>query len=243
MMICEYTSMCVLLFKFDALSGVYYCWQNVFSVDSVLISYPKSGCFWSNVLCSVKPDRQIHHLPQWRLFLEYVAPYIYFSCFIKLTIILFWTEMVFWVRFLCFIKIVVHWYVIPHSFACKYKHFEGLCYAVFRVQEKGSGNSGSPFHILSSNCYNTPYSMSFFCSVIPLISWLFLLGCAMAQVVSHWSITTEAWYQSQAHLHGIYIGQIGTGAGFPLSILIFACPVSFYQCSTLVFHSSTTESM
>lgn len=37
MMTYEYTNMCVLLIKFDALSGVYYSWQNVFSVDSVLM--------------------------------------------------------------------------------------------------------------------------------------------------------------------------------------------------------------
>jgi len=131
--------------------------------------------------------------------------------------------MVFWVRFLGFIKITVHWDVISHSSACKYQYFEGLCYAVFRVQDKVSGNFGSHFQILSSNCYNTPYRMSFFCSVIPLILWSFLHCCAIAQVVSHWPVTTEAWYQSQARLHVIFVGQIGTGTGFPLSILIFVC--------------------
>jgi hypothetical protein len=57
----------------------------------------------------------------------------------------------------------------------------------------------------------------------PLISWSFLHCCAMAQVVSHWPVTTEAWYQSQACLHVIFVGQIGTETGFPLSILIFVC--------------------
>jgi len=69
-----------------------------------------------------------------------------------LTVILLQTRMVFWVRFLGFVKITVLWDVIPHSFACTYQHFEGLCYAIFRVQDKGSGNSCSRFQILSSNC-------------------------------------------------------------------------------------------
>jgi hypothetical protein len=54
------------------------------------------------------------------------------------------------VRFDGLIKITVHRNVMPYSFVCKYQRFEGLCYAIFRLQDKGSGNSDSFSNILPS---------------------------------------------------------------------------------------------
>ena len=51
-------------------------------------------------------------------------------------------------------------------------------------------------------------------------------GCAMIQVVSHWSVTIEAQVLSMASPDGICGGQSDIGTGFSMSTAVYAC-VSF----------------
>jgi hypothetical protein len=62
------------------------------------------------------------------------------------------------------------------------------------------------------------------------------LGRAMAQVASHWPVTTKAWLHAQVRPCGICGGQNGTGTGFSLSYLVFSCQYHSAGADTHMYH-------
>jgi len=53
-----------------------------------------------------------------------------------------------------------------------------------------------------------------------------LSGHAMAQAISHWPFTAEAWVQLQATILGVDCGWSGSGIGLPQSTSVFP----FHYC-------------
>jgi len=51
----------------------------------------------------------------------------------------------------------------------------------------------------------------------------FTLQCAIAQVVSFWPLTAEAWVQSHVSPCGTYGGHSGAEISFSQSTLVFPC--------------------
>jgi hypothetical protein len=49
------------------------------------------------------------------------------------------------------------------------------------------------------------------------------MGCAMAQVISHWPLTAEAWVHTWVNPCGICGGQSGTATGLSQSSSVFPC--------------------
>jgi hypothetical protein len=64
------------------------------------------------------------------------------------------------------------------------------------------------------------------------------VGHSLAQAVSHWPVTVEAWVQTKTSEYGIYGGLSSLGAGFCVSTS-FLPSLSFHLRSILT-HSSTT---
>jgi hypothetical protein len=67
---------------------------------------------------------------------------------------------------------------------------------------------------------NTKYNGKFEWSVA--VFNILNYGCAVIQVVSHWSLTMEGQVQSKASPDGICGGQSDIGRGFSMSTAVFA---------------------
>jgi hypothetical protein len=59
----------------------------------------------------------------------------------------------------------------------------------------------------------------------------------MAQAISHWLFTMEAWVRLQATILGVDCGQSGSGIGHPQSTLVF--PFHYY-IKPPIFHTGTS---
>jgi len=66
-----------------------------------------------------------------------------------------------------------------------------------------------------------------------ILGFYILLGCVMAQLVSHHPPSTETWAQSQSSVCGICGGKSDTGTSFTASTWVFSCQC----CSSIAPYS------
>jgi len=61
------------------------------------------------------------------------------------------------------------------------------------------------------------------------------LGCALAQMIRCWIVSSEAYVQPQDNSCGIFGGQSGSWQHV-LNFLVFPCQLSFHHCFILICH-------
>jgi hypothetical protein len=70
-----------------------------------------------------------------------------------------------------------------------------------------------------------------------ILTWIIV--CAVAQVVNHWPLTTEAWVRTHVNSCGMCGGQSGAGTCFSQSAFIFPCQYH----STMAHHAHIISGM